>query len=173
VKRTILLIILAAITLPCAASAPPDPLASVREQLLGTWKLLTYVREEVPSGARSDVMGPHPSGYINYGRDGRMMVIITGSDRKKPAGSVATPEEAQALLRSLLAYAGTYTLDPAAKTVTHHVDVSWDQSRNGESHVRTYRLEGDHLTLTTEPSTDPASGKRTVRTLLWERYKPN
>jgi len=35
-------------------------------------------------------MGPHPSGYINYGRDGRMMVIIVGSDRKKPAGTVAT-----------------------------------------------------------------------------------
>jgi len=170
-KRTILLIILAALILPCRASSLPDGAASVQQQFLGTWKLLTYIREEVPSGARSDVMGPHPSGYINYGRDGRMMVIITGSDRKKPAGSVATPEEAQALLRSLLAYAGTYTLDPAAKTVTHHVEISWDQSRNGESHVRTYSLEGDHLTLTTEPSTDPASGKKTVRTLLWERYK--
>jgi hypothetical protein len=153
------------------ASAPPDQLASVQQQFLGTWKLLTYVREEIPSGARSDVMGPHPSGYINYGRDGRMMVILVGSDRKKPAGPVATPDEAQALLRSLLAYAGSYTIDPVAKTVTHQIDVSWDQTRTGESHVRTYRLDGDHLTLTTQASRDPASGKTTVRTLLFERLR--
>ena len=114
-------------------------------------------------------MGPHPSGYINYGSDGRMIVIIVGTDRKKPAGPVATPAEAEALLRSMLAYAGTYTIDTQAKTVTHHIDVSWDQTRTGESHVRTYKLEGNRLTLTTQPSRDPASGKTTVRTVSWER----
>jgi hypothetical protein len=46
-------------------------------------------------------MGAHPSGYINYGPDGRMIVIIVGSDRKKPAGPVATPDEAEALIRSM------------------------------------------------------------------------
>jgi Lipocalin-like domain len=86
--------------------------------------LVSYVREEIPSGAKSNVMGAHPSGYINYGRDGRMIVIIAGSDRKKPVGPVATPEEAEALIRSMLAYAGAYTLDSGAKTVTHHIDVS-------------------------------------------------
>jgi hypothetical protein len=116
-------------------------------------------------------MGPHPSGYINYGRDGRMMVIIVGSDRKKPAGTVATPEEAEALIRSMLAYAGRYTVDSEAKTVTHHIDVSWDQSRTGESHVRAYKLDAGRLTLVTQASNDPASGKKTVRTLIWERMK--
>ncbi len=43
-------------------------------------------------------MGAHPSGYINYGSDGRMIVMIVGSDRKKPAGPIATPDEAQALI---------------------------------------------------------------------------
>jgi hypothetical protein len=46
-------------------------------------------------------MGAHPSGYINYGIDGRMMVIIVGS--KKPVGPVATSEEAESLIKSLLA----------------------------------------------------------------------
>ena len=152
---------------PAAAPAPlPD-----RERILGTWKLVSYVGEDVASGARADVMGPHPSGYIEYGRDGRMMVITVGSDRRKPAGSVATPEEAKALLTSLLAYAGTWTLDTAAHTVTHHIDVSWDETRTGEAHVRSYRFEGDRLTLTTQPSRDPATGKPTVRTVGWERVR--
>lgn len=170
-KRAVLFILMAILVLPCHLPAQTYQANSIGRQLLGTWKLLSYVREEVPSGVKSDVMGPHPSGYINYGPDGRMMVIIVGSDRKKPAGSVATPEEAEALLRSMLAYAGTYTVDSSAKTVTHHIDISWDQSRTGESHVRTFLLQGDRLTLTTQPSNDPATGKKTIRTLLWEKLK--
>jgi polyisoprenoid-binding protein YceI len=100
-----------------------------------------------------------------------MIVIIAGTGRSRPAGPVATPAEAQALLTSLLAYAGTYTLDPAAHTVTHHIEVSWDETRTGESHVRSYRFEGDRLTLTTQPSRDPATGKPTVRTVVWERVR--
>jgi hypothetical protein len=171
VRRAILLIAIAVLAIPCRASAQTDQANSIHQQILGTWKLVSYVREEIPSGAKSNVMGAQPTGYINYGRDGRMMVIIVGSERKKPVGPVATPEEAEALIRSMLAYAGTYTLDTEAKTVTHHIDVSWDQSRTGESHVRTYKLDGDRLTLTTQPSNDPATGQKTVRTLIWERLK--
>ena len=147
------------------------PAASAAERILGTWKLVSYVGEDVASGARGDVMGPRPSGYIEYGRDGHMIVIVVGTDRRKPAGPVATPAESQALLSSLLAYAGTYTLDTRAQTVTHHIEVSWDQTRTGESHLRKYRFDGDRLTLTTQPSRDPATGKTTVRTVVWERVR--
>jgi len=170
-QRAVLLVLVALLGLTRHLPAQTEPANSIQQAILGTWKLVSYVREELPSGAKSDVMGAHPSGYINYGPDGRMIVIIVGTDRKKPAGTVATPDEAEALIRSMLAYAGTYTIDSQAKTVTHHIDISWDQSRTGTDHVRSYKLEGNHLTLTTEPSTDPATGRRTVRTLLWERWK--
>jgi hypothetical protein len=163
----------AVVALVAVAGLPAETPAEVpaAQQILGTWRLVSYVGEDVGSGARTDVMGAHPSGYLEYGRDGRMIVIITGTDRSKPAGPVATPAEALALLTSLLAYAGTYTLDTSAHTVTHHIEVSWDETRTGESHVRTYRLEGDRLTLTTAPSRDPATGKPSVRTVVWERVR--
>ena len=170
-KRAVLLVVVGVLCLPCHLPAQTDQANSIQQAILGTWKLVSYVREELPSGTKSDVMGAHPSGYINYGRDGRMIVIIVGSDRKKPAGAVATPDEAEALIRSMLAYAGTYTIDSEAKTVTHHIDISWDQSRTGTDHVRSYNLEADLFTLTTEPSADPATGKKTVRTLIWERLQ--
>ena len=167
-----ILLLVAAALLPFTQTAAQAPArASAADEILGTWKLLSYVGEDVASGVRTDVMGTHPSGYIEYGRDGRMMVIIAGTGRRKPAGSVATPAEAQALLTSLLAYAGTYTLDTQAHTVTHHIDVSWDETRTGESHLRTYRFEGDRLTLTTQASRDPATGKPSVRTVVWERVR--
>jgi len=167
-NRFALLVVLALLS-PSPALAQTGAAAPAATQIIGTWKLVSYVGEDVASGNKTDVMGPHPSGYIEYGRDGRMIVIIVGTDRKKPAASVATPAEALSLLTSLLAYAGTYTLDTAAHTVTHHIEVSWDQTRTGESHVRTYRFEGDRLTLTTQPSRDPATGRSSVRTVVWER----
>jgi hypothetical protein len=170
-RRAVLLIVLAVVALPWRASAQTEPANSIQQQILGTWKVVSYIREEIPSGAKSNVMGADPSGYINYGRDGRMMVIIVGADRKKPVGPVPSPEEAEALITSLIAYAGAYTIDSHAKTVTHQVDVSWNQSRTGESYVRAYKLDGGRLTLTTQPSNDPATGKKTVRTLVFEKLK--
>jgi hypothetical protein len=183
-KRAVLLAFVWVFCLPCHLPAQTDrakydpsksdpsksdPSKSIQQAMFGMWKLLSYVREELPSGAKSDVMGSHPSGYINYGRDARMIVLIVGSHRTKPVGEIATPDEAEALIKSMVAYAGTYTIDSEAKTVTHHIEISWDQSRTGTDQVRSYKLEGNHLTLRTEPSTDPATGKKTVRTLIWER----
>jgi Lipocalin-like domain len=170
-RRGVLLVVVAVLGFAWHGSAESEQANSIQQAILGTWKLVSYVREEVPSGAKSDVMGVHPTGYINYGRDGRMMVMIVGGERKKPAGAVATPEEAQALLTSMLAYAGTYTIDTQTKTVVHHIDISWDQSRTETDQVRSYKLEGKRIALTTEPSADPATGKQTVRTLVWEKLE--
>lgn len=151
-----------------AQTGKPNP---DQQALQGTWKLLAYVGEDVASGAKSDVMGGHPAGYVNLGADGHLILMIVGSDRKKPAGPTATPEEAEGLIKSMLAYAGTYTIDSNAKTVTFHIEISWDQTRSGQDHLRKFKVEGDRLTLITEPSTDPASGKKTIRTVTWERVK--
>jgi len=163
-KRVGLLIVVAVLGLPCHLAAQTGQANSIQQAILGTWKLVSYVREDLPSGAKSDVMGAHPSGYINYGPDGRMMVIIAGSDRKKPAGAVATPDEAEALIRSMLAYAGTYSIDSQAKTVTHHIDISWDQSRTGTDHVRITNWKATALPLPRSPRpTRPPARKQCAR----------
>lgn len=153
------------------AFAQTDQAKADQRALQGMWKLVSYVGEDLASGAKADVMGSHPAGYVNLGADGHLILMIVGSDRKKPAGPTATPEEAEALIRSMLAYAGTYTIDSNARTVTFHIEISWDQTRAGQDHLRKFKVEGDRLTLVTEASTDPASGKKTVRTVTWERAK--
>jgi len=163
------LVLVTVLALPFCVSAQHDNPTSIPHEFLGTWKLVSYVREAIPSGAQSDVMGPHPQGYINYGLDGRMIVMIVGSNRTKPAASVAAPTEAAALLKSMLAYAGTFAVDTNAKTVTHHVEISWDESRTGTDQVRRFTLEGNTLKLTTDPSPDPATGEKTIRKLIWAK----
>ncbi len=140
---------------------------SIHERLIGTWKLLSAVREEIPSGRKSDLLGPGPAGFITYGPDGRMMVVNVGGNRRKPAGGIATPAEAEALFRSLTSYAGRYTID--GNVITHHVEVSWNEAWTGTEQKRIARFEGNRAYLSTPPSADPITGTMSVRTMTWEK----
>ena len=161
--------VVALLAVCCHIPAQAQQEAATQHKLLGTWKLLSVTSEAIPSGAKTELMGSNPSGYINYGADGRMMVLIVRGDRKKPAGAMATPEEKAALFGSMISYAGTYTI--AGDTITHHVDISWNQSWTGTSQSRLLKFEGNRLILSTQPSPDPVHGKMSIRSLVWEKVK--
>ena len=140
----------------------PDPTA-----LLGTWRMVSWVREVVATGERADVLGPDPVGYIAYHADGRMMALVVRNDRVAPRGPVPTDEEKLALFDSMLAYAGSYTLDE--EKVVHHVDASWNQAWTGTDLVRCYRLEGDTLSIQGAPAVDPHTGQVVVCLIEFRR----
>ena len=54
------------------------------EQLYGTWRLVSWTREVVGTGERTDFFGKAPRGFLAYGRDGRMSVIIVRENRPNP-----------------------------------------------------------------------------------------
>ena len=137
------------------------------DRLLGTWTLVSAVRKEIPSGARTEMFGQNPHGFINYGPDGRMIALITRRDRKAAANGRPTPAEAEALFRSMLSYAGSYTVED--DVVTHHVDISWNESFTGGTQKRHFKLDRDRLILSTPQSHDPIDGKLSVRHMTWQR----
>ena len=143
--------------------------ADEREKLIGTWKLVAAVSEDLTTGEKTNIYKREPVGYITYGADGRIMVIIVDSGRKKPAGSVAAGPEAEALFRTMAAYAGSYVIK--GSQIIHHVDVSWNETWTGTDQVRNYKFYGDRLSLATAPSPNPFTGKMSVRTLVWEKMK--
>ena len=133
------------------------------DRLLGTWTLVSVVREEIPSGSKTDMFGQNPHGFINYSPDGRMIALITRGDRTAPANG-----EAEALFRSMLSYAGTFTVEDGV--VTHHVDISWNEGYTGGAQKRHFKLDGDRLILSTPQSHDPIDGKLSVRHMTWQRF---
>jgi len=137
------------------------------DRLLGTWTLVSAVREEIPSGAKTDMFGANPHGFLNYSSDGRMIALITRRDRKAPANGKPTSAEAEALFRSMLSYAGSYTVEDGV--VTHQVDISWNESYSGGAQKRHFKLDGDRLILSTPQSHDPIDGKMSVRWMTWQR----
>ena len=136
------------------------------ERLLGTWKLVSAVREEIASGAKADLFGDTPHGFLSYGPDGRMMALITRGDRTAANGR-PTAAEAEALYRSMLSYAGAYSLD--GDVVTHEVDISWNESFTGTRQKRHVAFDGNRLILSTPQSPDPIDGKMSVRRMTWEK----
>ena len=138
-----------------------------RQRLVGTWKLIAAVREEIPSGTKTEFLGSNPTGFINYAPDGRMIVLNVAAGRRKPAGANATAVEAEALFRSMTGYGGTYTIE--GNEITHHVDVSWNETWTDTKQKRIARFEGNRVYLSTPPSVDPLTGTMSTRTMTWEK----
>jgi len=149
------------------ASSPT--VADEKDKLVGTWKLISAVSEDLSTGQKTNIYKGTPVGFITYGTDGRVMTIIVDSGRKKPAANVATAAEAEALFRSMAAYAGTYTVK--GNQVIHVPDASWNETWTGTDQIRDYKFEGERLLLATAPSPNPFTGKMSVRTLGWEKVK--
>ena len=141
----------------------------LRERLIGTWKLVAAEREEVPSGKKSAFLGESPTGFLHYMPDGRMLALITRAGRKKPAALVANATEAEALIRSMIAYGGRY--ECIGNEAIHHCDISWNESFTGTVQRRRVTFDGERMILSPPASPDPTEGTLSVRRLVWEKVK--
>jgi len=137
--------------------------------LLGTWKVKSFVRQDVATGERRPALGEHPEGYLGYASDGRMYALFVAGARVVPAGDQPTDAERVQLYKSMLAYAGTYTI--AGDKVVNHIDVAWNNARLGSDQVRFFKLDGDRLTLTTERNKSPIDGSDGFGVLEFDRVK--
>jgi len=145
-------------------------IAADADELIGTWRLVSYQCKLVATGETEEIFGKNPHGYITYGRDGRMMVLIASGRRPRPGDlEKLTDQERADLFRTMISYAGTYTFD--GNTVTHHIDISWNEVSTGTHQVRNVKLDGNRLTLSTNPQPRPQDGKMAVNTLVWEKMK--
>jgi len=128
----------------------------VAKKLLGAWR---YVGTRI-NGGNWD-RGADPKGMIYYGPHGEMAVQIAPDVKRTRAGPVITPDEALTAVKDYIAYFGTYTVDEAAGTVTHHRHDSLQPGDGGDL-VRRYELDGDRLVLRAPNSTWEVT---------WERIK--
>ena len=137
------------------------------KDLVGTWRMLSWKKKTVSSGETVDAHGPNPVGYLSYGADGRVQVIVVRRDRPAPETLPPTDTEKLRLFDSMLAYAGTYTLDD--EKVIHHVDVSWNQAFTKTDLIRFYKLANAILTITAAPAIDPYSGKEVIHQMEFRK----
>ena len=67
----------------------------------------------------------------------------------------------------MLAYGGKYDVSPGK--VVHHIE--WSGRRLGTDQVKFYKIDGDTLTLTTEPNKSPIDGRDGIGILTFARVR--
>jgi hypothetical protein len=140
------------------------------EQLYGTWRLVSFTRTVLATGETTDIFGKSPHGFISYARDGRMFFLAVSDNRPKPADlAKMTDQERVELFKSMYAYGGTYTYD--GKTITHHVDISWNENWTGTDVVREVKVDGNRLSVSTVPAPSAIDGKLVTAVLTFERVQ--
>jgi hypothetical protein len=138
--------------------------ADDNDKLVGVWKLVGAVVEDVQTKEAKPLYGGHPKGYLILLASGRMMALLTAEGTKVPQ----TDEERSAAYRAMAAYSGKYTVE--GNTWTTKADVAWNPAFLVDQ-VRTFTLDGDQLHVETAPQMNPNFGK-VVRVILdWEREK--
>jgi hypothetical protein len=137
-----------------------DPIDAAKA-LVGTYKLCS-MKVELDDGT---IVERPSTGYIII-TPKRFTAIIASNDRK--AGSDAV--EKAALLDTLVAYTGSYTIE-GQKLVTD-VDVSWNQSWTGTKQRRTWTFDGKELKLASDPAASPSGPTGSVVARLeWEKIE--
>ena len=152
-----------------AVSTLPFRAALADDDLPGTYKLISSTRTIVDTGEVQDSYGKQPKGYIMYGRDGRMLVLITHESRPKPSRTEMTDQDRADQYRTLNAYGGTYTF--RGDSIEHHIDIAANETRVGSTEIREVRKDGNRLIYTTKPQPFSADGKMSVITLVWEKVE--
>lgn len=150
------------VALRAAAIEPGD--------LLGTWRLLSATSTVIATGEKTNYFGSGSSGFLTYGKDGRMSAILVYGARPKPSDlTKVTDKERLQLYGTMLAYAGTFSLE--GDTVTHHIDISSNETWTGTAQVRKVKFEGDTLVITTPAQPRSKDGQVSVGELRWAKVR--
>ena len=127
VGRSILNIaVITAMGLALPSSSAIAQTKSIKDQLVGTWTLVSW-EQATPDGTKRQDFGPNPKGVTTFDASGHIITMYARPDLPKIASTdrlKVTPQEAQAINVGSLAYFGTYTVDEASKTITLQMESS-------------------------------------------------
>jgi hypothetical protein len=152
-----------------AAHAQQSP-TPVKGQFVGTWSLVSihYVEKD---GRKIEPFGPGAKGLLYFDAGGRFATQVMAVDRPRFASNnrmIGTPEENRAASQKVVAYFGTYTVDPPNHLVTLHIEQSSFPNWNGTDQQRKFAFTGDELRYTAASSTaNPAESAE----LVWKRVR--
>ncbi|HTR39599.1 MAG TPA: lipocalin-like domain-containing protein [Bryobacteraceae bacterium] len=136
--------VLALLGLAGAAQLSAGP--SAREQFFGVWQCIKQYN--VDKDGSEIPVAPRQRGHISWDRSGRVWVLLYNEGRKPPANPrMPTLEEYREMNSGLMTYFGTYDVDEAKQTITHHLQAAASPGLIGVDLVRHYEFSGNRVKL--------------------------
>jgi len=156
----------------CFALMPPSAYGqSLREQLLGTWTLVSLTRL-VGDVEEPGLMGREAIGRIIFAPDGHMCFNAMRPNRSKFGSrdfQAGTPEEKTAAYDSYTGYCGRYEVNEQERSVVVRVELSSYPNWTGTTQKRFVEVAGNRLRLNSPPIL--SEGRQIAAVAVWERAK--
>ncbi len=152
----------AAVALLAAATPSSAQLATTRNQLIGTWKVMTL--KATAGDTVSYPLGQRPGGYVTITPD-RIWLLFVDANRKAPAAAALTDAEAIAMMKSQVAWTGKYATAEQTQDgikLTAHVDAASSQAIVGNDRVYFMRVDGDKMRVRSPGVIVPMTGAVSV-----------
>ena len=111
---------------PCVIRRRVSPTKFDQEQIVGAWSLVSII-SETEDGERGEPFGTAPKGVMIFSSAGHFSLFQSRAEIPKIAANdraKATPEEAQAIVASTIAYYGTHSIDEASKVMSVKLEAS-------------------------------------------------
>jgi hypothetical protein len=131
--------------------------------VVGTWKLVTFVAEDINNRARENAY-ENVEGYLRFTTSGRMVAFAT-VDGEAPRPRAAVRDGAS---QPTIAYSGIYCRD--GTEFSAEVGILWEDGWPRTNELRRYRLRGEKQLVETVRFHYPnAFGSELVGVAIWER----
>jgi hypothetical protein len=124
-RRTTLAITTTALLCFAIGSAASPSLAqqtSLKEQLVGTWTLVSSDQMR-PDGSKLKQFGANPNGINVFDANGRFFLMMASADNSRIASNdrSMTQSEEDGLIVESIAYYGTYTVNEEVTVISLHI----------------------------------------------------
>ena len=140
-----------------------DDASRVRQQLVGSYKLISFVNYDQNGVA---TRSPFTIGQISYDAAGRMSAQLMREGRARLTTPQSSEVERAAAYSGFISYFGHYTIDVDKRAVTHHVEGGMSPNMVGAELVRYFEFSPDGKSLFLSVK----SGDRVTGRLQWDRY---
>jgi hypothetical protein len=136
----------AALGLALSPSHPNAQQGTLKEQLVGTWTIVSWV-DIAPNGTKRQITDP--KGFLIFDSGGRYAQVIARSDRPKfnSPGQPTAEELAAAVEDFFAANAGTWSVSEAEKLLTQRFEAALRPNNEGTAFRSGITLSGDELRL--------------------------
>ena len=141
---------------------------SLKEQLVGTWTLVSVVNIR-PDGTKFDPTDGKALGLMMYDANSNFSFLNIRSDIPKLASNnrqKGTADEYKAVAEGVLSYFGRYSIDETGKFLIQHVVSSSFPNFNGADRKWSIAFSGEELTLASQVAAAGGSNE-----LKWKRVK--
>jgi hypothetical protein len=140
----------------------------VLPELVGSWKLISFHSQD-STGQTAYPFGRDAQGRLIYEPDGHMAVQLMNPNRPRFTSDdplVTSEAEVRSAFGGYTAYYGTYSVNPDAQTITHHIEAALLPNWAGTDQQRHFEFDGKYLTL---KGPLLLGGVQGVVSLVWER----